>query len=114
MCRFGRLVSATRCTRSRVHQPFTCPTDCLTTPGTHALMLARHLLFVWFTSAATFSSAFFTLWTAASAVACGVFGITDRKSSGMCDAPASAVSDTAAAKGPSDAKVSRAACRGDV
>ncbi len=39
--------------------------------------------------------------------------MTERKSSGMCDAPASAVSDTAAASGPSDASVSSAARSGD-
>ena len=39
--------------------------------------------------------------------------MTERKSSGICDAPASAVSETAAASGPSDASVSRAARRGE-
>lgn len=114
-CLFGKLASATLCTLSRVHHSLACPATSSTLPGTYLLTAflapSRHLPFVSLTIATTFSSAFFALSTAALA---GLDGITDRKSSGMCDAPASAVSDTAAASGPSDANVSSAARRGDV
>lgn len=115
MCRFGRLVSASLCTRSLVHHARTWPAVSATLRGTYAptalLAPSRHLPFVWLTIAATFSSAFFTVSTAA--LGPGVEGITDRNSSGMCDAPAPAVSETAAAIGPSDANVSSAARSGD-
>ena len=123
-CLFGKLISATLCTRSLVHHARARSPAATTPRGRHPASVFptpwRHTPRVSFTTRATLSSAFFAVSSAA--LACGgtgtgtgtgVDGRTERKSSGRCEAPASAVSDTAAARGPSEESMSSEARSGE-
>ena len=112
MCLLGKLASATLCILSRLHHAPMRPTTSSALRGTRACTALpapsrQFTPFACVGAGVATTSGFFA------ANADGVEGITDRKSSGMCEAPASAVSDTTVASGPSEARVSSAARSGE-